>query len=257
MTTWALLSFAAHVAAGAALTLLVPRSPEARPDEGDLVFQVRTRPVLHEETLPAELVETLRESLEARRARIPPPSGETVQRSVSSLEDLLAAEPPPESLAARGPDRAVVRPRLASSTSLTRRLRARVESSAPNDERQASDAVAAAEGRAGFSAGALEHAPPVEVAHVPARPDTELNAPVRFPPNALRRGLQGTTLLAVEIDRDGQVTSVAVARSSGHELLDRAAIEVVRTWTFTPATDDGRPVASRLELPIRFRIDEP
>ncbi len=78
---------------------------------------------------------------------------------------------------------------------------------------------------------------------------------MRFPSSALRLGLQGTALLAVDVDREGDVTAVALARSSGHDALDRAALDAVRAWHFAPATDDGLPVASRVEVPVTFRID--
>jgi len=48
-----------------------------------------------------------------------------------------------------------------------------------------------------------------------------------FPDEAKRQGIYGTLLLTVSIRADGSVEKVEIERSSGHELLDRAARRVV------------------------------
>jgi len=63
-------------------------------------------------------------------------------------------------------------------------------------------------------------------------------------------------LLTVEVGANGRPTSVALKRSSGVESLDRAALAAVRRWTFEPARSAGIPVASRVEVPVRFSLSE-
>ena len=76
-------------------------------------------------------------------------------------------------------------------------------------------------------------------------------API-FPDAARKAGLAGTVLLLVEIDENGRPLTVAVRRSSGHEVLDQAALHAVRNWRFEPARTRGKTIGTRLEIPIRF-----
>ncbi len=79
-------------------------------------------------------------------------------------------------------------------------------------------------------------------------------APV-YPRQARHRGQQGEVLLAVWIDAAGAVAQVRVLHSSRFPLLDRAALQAVTRWRFTPARQDGRAVASYVKIPVRFRLD--
>ena len=56
------------------------------------------------------------------------------------------------------------------------------------------------------------------------------------------------------VDESGTVTSAEVLSSSGHGSLDQAALEAVRRAAFTPALRDGKPVACRIVIPVRFRL---
>jgi protein TonB len=62
-------------------------------------------------------------------------------------------------------------------------------------------------------------------------------------------------LLSVEVSAAGEPGAVAVVRSSGFAALDDAAREAVTGWAFEPARQDGEPVASRVEIPIRFELE--
>lgn len=81
-----------------------------------------------------------------------------------------------------------------------------------------------------------------------------LNPAPNYPPLALRRRWEGTTRLRVELDPEGHPIRVALADSSGHAILDDAALDAVRRWRFRPATRAGRPVPATVEVPIVFRI---
>lgn len=82
------------------------------------------------------------------------------------------------------------------------------------------------------------------------------NRPPKYPAECRRRREQGTVMLHVVVEPDGAVSNVRLARSCGHVLLDEAALEAVRTWTFTPASVDGASVRSEVDLPIVFVIRE-
>ena len=63
-------------------------------------------------------------------------------------------------------------------------------------------------------------------------------------------------LLNVIVGADGRVHALSIARNSGHALLDEAALDAVRAWTFEPARVAGRPVASQALVPVRFSMTE-
>jgi len=77
-----------------------------------------------------------------------------------------------------------------------------------------------------------------------------------YPEEARAARLEGTVLLLVSIGTDGHVTGSSVQSSCGHPVLDRAALQAVRSWRFYPARQDGRAIATRVEVPVRFRFEE-
>jgi TonB family protein len=78
-----------------------------------------------------------------------------------------------------------------------------------------------------------------------------------YPPSALPSLEHADVLLTLTVDVDGHVSKVDVAQASGAADLDEAAIVAARQWTFTPATRDGKPVASRIRLPFHFAPPAP
>ena len=75
-----------------------------------------------------------------------------------------------------------------------------------------------------------------------------------YPPDAVRRKLEGVVMLRVTIAASGRVTTVTIAKSSGHGQLDDAARVAVQKWKFAPASRDGQPVEWTARLPVRFRL---
>lgn len=77
-----------------------------------------------------------------------------------------------------------------------------------------------------------------------------------YPRLARRQGWEGVVRVRVQVAADGQVLAASVARSSGYEVLDEAALAAVRGWRFRPARDaQGRPRADMVEVPVRFRLE--
>jgi TonB family protein len=64
---------------------------------------------------------------------------------------------------------------------------------------------------------------------------------------------QGTVLLKVQIDPEGKVAKINVARALGMG-LDEKAMEAVRQWKFKPAMKDGQPVTVESEIEVSFRM---
>lgn len=87
-----------------------------------------------------------------------------------------------------------------------------------------------------------------------AVPDYKRNIPPAYPLLARRRGYQGTVVLEVLVAKDGTVASVRLVRSSGAEILDKAAKKGVRKWLFHPGKKGGEAVEMWVKVPIRFRL---
>jgi protein TonB len=73
-----------------------------------------------------------------------------------------------------------------------------------------------------------------------------------YPVAAKKDHLAGQVLLSVTVDQEGHPTTVILRRSSGYHILDDAAIATVKRWLFKPATQNGRKIDSRVEVPVRF-----
>jgi len=77
-----------------------------------------------------------------------------------------------------------------------------------------------------------------------------------YPRAARRAGLEGTVTLALRIDGAGRIVAVDVARSSGHDLLDQAAVTSTKQLGNVPAPPAALAwgVTRPVDLPIRYRI---
>jgi protein TonB len=75
-----------------------------------------------------------------------------------------------------------------------------------------------------------------------------------YPSEARRKGYHGEVLLRVEVLPNGQVGEIELKKSSGHEVLDRSALNAVRAWRFIPARKGQTPVSLWVNIPIRFQL---
>ncbi len=86
-------------------------------------------------------------------------------------------------------------------------------------------------------------------------PKILFNPVPQYPRIARVMGLEGKTLLRVEILQDGRPGTVHVKESCGHTVLDKAAAKAIKKWKFTPAQDGFFAVRSVVDLPIRFSLN--
>lgn len=77
----------------------------------------------------------------------------------------------------------------------------------------------------------------------------------KYPATARRHRLEGVVSLFLLTDETGRVTQASVGFSSGHDLLDAAALSAFRACTFIPPVQSGHPVAARRMLDYEFGRD--
>ena len=89
-----------------------------------------------------------------------------------------------------------------------------------------------------------------------AVPNYRSNPLPKYPTLARQKQWLGVVWLLVDVSADGLVNDLSIEQSCGHSVLDRAASQTVRRWSFTPAMRAGLPMASRVRIPVRFRLED-
>lgn len=77
----------------------------------------------------------------------------------------------------------------------------------------------------------------------------------QYPASARRSRLEGTVQVEITIVGSGQITNVRVVRSSGHEILDEAAVQHLRTLGSVPPPPSLLQWKSRtITYPVVYRV---
>lgn len=103
------------------------------------------------------------------------------------------------------------------------------------------------------AAPAVKAPTPVSVAHgrLLSRPEPH------YPASAKSRGLTGHVKVKIWVSASAEVEKVAVVQSSGHEILDEAAVETVRDrWRFSASMKGDTPVSDTYEVVIKFTLKQ-
>jgi len=78
-----------------------------------------------------------------------------------------------------------------------------------------------------------------------------------YPPRAIDRGLEGRVDVRLVIGTDGGLARALVQRSSGHDLLDRQALELLRKASeLTPVPPALRNREFAVEVPVLYELKE-
>lgn len=77
----------------------------------------------------------------------------------------------------------------------------------------------------------------------------EVKKHLLYPTEAVDQGLEGETLVTIFLDESGAVVAARIERSSGHAILDQAAVAAARQVRSLPAAG-----AREALLPVRFRL---
>jgi TonB family protein len=84
----------------------------------------------------------------------------------------------------------------------------------------------------------------------PKRPQ----APPVYPFDLKRKEIQGKAMVQFVIDTKGKVRDVEIIEAS-HAAFGRAAVDAVSQWKFTPGIKDGKPVNTRMRIPVNFNLN--
>ena len=78
---------------------------------------------------------------------------------------------------------------------------------------------------------------------------------VKYPPLSVQREEEGRVIVEFIVEKNGSVDSVAVARSSGYDALDREAMRVVGLMPkWSPGKMRGETVRVKYTMPVNFRL---
>jgi TonB family protein len=80
------------------------------------------------------------------------------------------------------------------------------------------------------------------------------NSAPKYPTSARKRGIEGKVLLEVAVKIDGAPSLVVISHSSGHQILDDAALNAVKNWRFVPAKKLGKPIEASVIVPVEFKL---
>ena len=75
-----------------------------------------------------------------------------------------------------------------------------------------------------------------------------------YPPLARRHGWEGEVRVALRVERDGRLSAIRVLSSSGHRVLDSAAVDTLMRLARLPGTEGLPPAGMETVLPVRYRL---
>ena len=93
--------------------------------------------------------------------------------------------------------------------------------------------------------------PPISSPASIGRPHTCMQ---NYPAISQRLGEEGVTLLAFTVTAEGDVANISVAKSSGSERLDSAAVSCAGSWRYKPAIEAGHPVAVSWKTNVVWKL---
>jgi periplasmic protein TonB len=75
-----------------------------------------------------------------------------------------------------------------------------------------------------------------------------------YPPVSKRLGEEGHAMVKFSVQDDGSVSNVTIAKSSGYQRLDDAAIQCVQSWRYKPATQGGKAIAVSTQVSVTYQL---
>jgi len=79
---------------------------------------------------------------------------------------------------------------------------------------------------------------------------------IDYPPDALRKNLEGWVEVAYVVTTDGKVASVTVTNSNPARVFDAAAVRALSRVRYKPAMQDGKAAAVSTKMRISFKMSK-
>jgi protein TonB len=93
------------------------------------------------------------------------------------------------------------------------------------------------------------------LAELDRHPEPVVQVAPTFPFNLKRDSVEGRVIVDFVVDTEGRVIG-ATAVDSSHSGFEEAAVTGVARWKFRPGQRNGRPVNTRMRVPILFRLTD-
>ena len=75
-----------------------------------------------------------------------------------------------------------------------------------------------------------------------------------YPRLAKEEGWEGTVLIKALVRTSGKPENITIQKSSGHKILDNAAVDAIRQWRFSPAKDGNFSMEKYIHIPLKFHL---
>ena len=117
------------------------------------------------------------------------------------------------------------------------------------------------------TAGTSKAPPPAPAAETPVPPAPSVQdasvsldfpirllskTPIKYPDAARLAHVEGVVVVKLLIDEMGQVMKAELV--SGDKRLAKSVLASVKSWRFEPELENGRPIVSRVSVPVTFKI---
>jgi periplasmic protein TonB len=79
---------------------------------------------------------------------------------------------------------------------------------------------------------------------------------VEYPPDALRKNVEGWVELEYVVASDGKVASITVVDSNPTGVFDAAAVRALSRVRYKPALQGGKPAAVGTKIRIAFKLSK-
>ena len=229
------------------ITLVQPKSEPKKPDNPDFLAQQSQegggeKTIQERRTSPLgnpEVVPTPKPALELERSGAPEPVAEPKPEVVTATKAPRKQAAPPPKPVVKAKPRTQLNQLLASTQQEIDRLTAELDRRTLSASRQ--------ERRKAVNASTQEYK---YASYLEAwRSKVERIGNLNYPDEAKRNKLYGNLLMHVAVRADGSIERVRVVRSSGHKLLDDAAVRIVRlSAPFAPFPPEIRQEVDVLDI---------
>lgn len=75
-----------------------------------------------------------------------------------------------------------------------------------------------------------------------------------YPRRALRAGIEGVVTVEFTIAKDGSVKDPEIVKADPPDIFNRAVLESIIRWKFSPEKENGQPIEKRARQDIRFTL---